>query len=123
MTAYYAAQENKVRPCQSLSVVYQSEFQGWAAYVEDVKALVEKAFPNLENSAEAAGRDSVHGLARDRSATIVTFAVMQRRTKSQDDAVKVALEMESYAFSETTGKLDVAAVELLLRIEQLESDI
>ena len=91
--------------------LYQAELQtrrkkrteGWASYAEDLKTLVDKAYPDLQTEAKEqialtqylAQIDSPH----------VAFAVRQKTPASLDAAVTATLEMESY----WSPKLDVAS--------------
>ena len=139
---------------------FQAEFQthkrkrteGWATYAEDLKTLVEKAFPDI-------GDDAREQLALTRymdqlDQPQVAFAVRQSRPKTLDDAVSTTLEMELYVSlsrgqGEAPTKLNVGAVndeptvsaetkvvaavhqdtntqllqQLLQRMEKLETDI
>ena len=68
--------------------------EGWAAYAEDLKALVEKAFPDM-------GKDGREQLVLTKYMSQldhpqVTFAVKQQKPKSVDTTTSATLEKESY---------------------------
>ena len=82
--------------------MYLAEFQtrskrakeGWAAFIEALKTLVNKAFPQLQGDAKEQialnhylGQISNHQIA---------FGVRQKCPKTLDEAVSATLELESY---------------------------
>ena len=123
---------------------YKAEFQarrkkrteGWPDYAEDLKILVDKAYPDLEPAARVQ-MALTHYLAQIDN-TQVSFSVKQRKPTTLDDAVTATLEMESYLDPKVelagVGEETVAAVaqgdstatvmkELLERMERLESEL
>ena len=123
---------------------YKAEFQarrkkrteGWPDYAEDLKILVDKAYPDLEPAARVQ-MALTHYLAQIDN-TQVSFSVKQRKPTTLDDAVTATLEMESYLGPKVelagVGEETVAAVaqgdstgtvmkELLERMERLESEL
>lgn len=116
---------------------YKAEFQtrrkkrteGWADYGEDLRVLVDKAYPHLE----AAARDQMaltHFLSQIDNAQ-VAFSVKQQKPTTLDAAISATLEMESYL----GPKVEVAAVndaesdtakmmkKLLDRMDRLETEL
>ena len=122
---------------------YKAEFQNrrkkrtepWADYAEDLRILVDRAYPQLE----AAARDQM-AMTRYLSQidnVQVAFSVKQQKPTTLDAAVSATLEMESYL----GPKLEVAGVEdtvaaampdeatgtvmkkLLERMERLETEL
>lgn len=101
--------QGEVQACKQKGL-YQAELQtcrkkrteAWATYAEDLKTLVDKAYPDLQNEAKEqialtqylAQIDSPH----------VAFAVRQKAPASLDAAVTATLEMEAY----WNPKVDVA---------------
>ena len=83
--------------------LYQAEFQtrrkqrteGWADYAEDLKILVDKAFPDLQEDA----RDllAMNHFLNQLDNPQVAFSVKQSRPRKLDEAVAATLEMESFA--------------------------
>ena len=93
--------------------LYQAEFdtrrkkatEGWAEYTEDLKTLVEKAFPEM-------GEDGREQLALTKFLSQleqpqVSFAVKQQKPKTVDAAVNATLELENYV---KPGRHNVSAV-------------
>ncbi len=101
----------------SRRVRYQAEFQarrrqrteGWAAYAEDLKALVEKAFSELEEKARE--QLVLNQYLGQLDIPQVAFVVRQTRPKNLEEAVSATLEMECYSSSAGTAKLGVTVVE------------
>ena len=80
--------------------------EDWASFAEDLKRLVERAYPELQDNA----REQIaltHYLGQLVQPQLA-FGVKQRRPKSVDEAVRTTLEMESY-LSVSTPKLAVAS--------------
>lgn len=96
---------------------YQAEFQtrrkktteGWADFAEDIKGLVDQAYPSF--SEEAKERLAVNHYLQQLSPPQVAFSVRQKRPSNIDDAVATTLEMESYLL-ETLSTSTVAGVEV-----------
>ena len=71
----------------------------WAAFAEDLKRLVERAYPELQDNA----REQIaltHYLGQLDQPQLA-FSVKQRRPKAVDEAVRTTLEMESYLSAPT----------------------
>ena len=88
--------------------LYQTEFrnrrkqrtEGWADYAEDLKILIDKAFPDLQEEArDLLALSHFLGQIDDHQ---VAFSVKQSRPKNLDEAVAATLEMESYAQPKST---------------------
>ena len=110
-TATKGAMKERFEP-ESRRDRYQAEFQirrkkkteGWADFSEDLKILVDKAYPQLEEAA----REQIalsHYISQIDNMQ-VAFSVKQRKPTTLDDAVSATLEMESYL----GPKFDVAEV-------------
>ena len=82
--------------------VYMAEFQAkkkrrnedWASFGEDLKTLVEKAYPSLQ--AEAQELLALNQLLSQIEDPQLSFAVRQRAPATVDAAVAAVLEMETY---------------------------
>lgn len=82
--------------------LYQAEFQtrrkkrteGWAEYAEDLKTIVDKAYPDLQDAAREQ-MALTHYLTQIENPQ-VAFAVKQQKPANLDAAVTATLEMESY---------------------------
>ena len=82
--------------------LYLTEFQSrckrrtesWADFGEDLRVLVDKAYPTLEDDArqQLALQHYLSQLCNDQ----VTFGVKQRKPKTTEAAVGATLELESY---------------------------
>ena len=95
---------------------YQAEFQtrrkrkaeGWADFAEDLKALADKAFPELEEKARE--RLALNAYLGQLEHPQVAFSVKQRNPQQLDEAVSATLEMEAYV-SPKTGSQSVSGVD------------
>ena len=68
--------------------------EDWATFAEDLKTLVDKAYPELQDDArEQLALTHYLGQLEQQQ---LAFSVKQRRPKSVDEAVSTTLEMESY---------------------------
>ena len=68
--------------------------EDWATFAEDLKTLVDKAYPELQDDAkEQLALTHYLGPLEQQQ---LAFSVKQRRPKSVDEAVSATLEMESY---------------------------
>ena len=68
--------------------------EDWATFAEDLKTLVDKAYPELQDDAKEQ-LALTHYLGQLKQQQLA-FSVKQRRPKSVDEAVSATLEMESY---------------------------
>lgn len=119
--------------------LYKVEFQsrrkkkgeGWADFAEDLKILIDKAYPDLE----AAARDQMaltHYLSQIDNPQ-VAFSVKQQKPATLDAAVGATLEMESYMEPRSNTPPPVGAVhddsavsvmtKLLDRMDKLEVEL
>ena len=81
---------------------YQAQFQarrkkpseGWADFGEDLRSLVEKAYPDLQ--AEAREQLAINAYLQQLTQPQVAFSVKQKSPETMDDAVAATLQMESY---------------------------
>ena len=81
---------------------YQAEFQarrkkaaeGWADFADDLRSLVDKAYPTLQE--EARERLSINAYLAQLPQSQIAFSVGQKQPNSLDDAVAATLEIESY---------------------------
>ena len=88
---------------------YQAEFEsrckkrteGWADFAEDLRSLVDKAFPDLQP--EAREHLALQSYLKQLDHPQVAFSVRQCRPATLDDAVTATLEMESYVSSPWSG--------------------
>ena len=93
---------------------YQAELQSrkkkkgenWADFAEDLRAISDKAYPDLQT--EARERLALNQFLSQLDDQQVAFAVKQRAPSSLDAAVSATLEMESYM----TPKVTVSSVEV-----------
>ena len=127
--------------------LYLAEFQtrskrvseGWAAFAEDLKVLVNRAFPQLQNDArEQLALSHYLGQLTDHQ---IAFNVRQKCPQTLDDAVSATLELESYLLphrsapsTESSVSQVVAGVhqsqdmmmqmltKMMARLDRLESD-
>ncbi|KAL5516105.1 hypothetical protein EMCRGX_G001376 [Ephydatia muelleri] len=67
---------------------------GWADFAEDLRSLVEKAYPALQEEAKA--QIALSHYLRQLDQPMTSFSVKQRTPKSLDEAVSATLEIESY---------------------------
>ena len=96
-----AALQERFEP-KSRQSRYQAEFQTrrkkrsetWADFADDLKLLVDRGFPELEDPARECL--AVHTYLQQLDEPQVTFSVRQKRLKTLDEAVTATLEMESY---------------------------
>ena len=94
---------------KSRDIRYQAVFQmrhkrankGWADFADDLKGLVDKAYPSLQD--EAREQLTINAYLQQLLNPQVTFSVKQRRPKTLDDAVATTLEMESYLAGPNLG--------------------
>eukprot|EP00731_Ephydatia_muelleri_P007275 Em0003g1523a len=68
--------------------------EGWADFAEDLRSLVEKAYPALQEEAKA--QIAISHYLRHLDQPMTSFSVKQRTPKSLDEAVSATLEIESY---------------------------
>ncbi|KAL5479795.1 hypothetical protein EMCRGX_G023373 [Ephydatia muelleri] len=68
--------------------------EGWADFAEDLRSLVEKAYPALQEEAKA--QIALSHYLRHLDQPMTSFSVKQRTPKSLDEAVSATLEIESY---------------------------
>ena len=74
--------------------------EDWATFAEDLKLLVDKAYPELQDDA----REQLaltHYLGQLEQPQLA-FSVKQRRPRTVDEAVRTTLEMESYLLPKST---------------------
>ena len=83
--------------------------ENWAAFAEDLKTLVSKAFPTLQDDAKEQ-LALMHYLGQLDDSQ-VSFSVKQKRPKTLDEAVSTTLELESYLLkSPQTGGQAVSSI-------------
>ena len=89
-----------------LQVRAKKHSEGWADFAEELRRLVDKAFPDLEaNTREQLALN--HYLSRLHNPQ-VGFAVKQQRPKKLEEAVCITLEVESYLIKPATvGQVEV----------------
>ena len=88
---------------------FQAEFQtrrrkaneGWADFADDLKALVDKGYPTLQD--EAREQLALNAFLQQLTPPKIAFGVKQKRPKSLDDAVATTLEMELYLTPSQVG--------------------
>eukprot|EP00731_Ephydatia_muelleri_P036068 Em0198g2a len=68
--------------------------EGWADFAEDLRSLVEKAYPALQEEAKA--QIALSHYLRHLDQPMTSFSVKQRTPKSLDEAVSATQEIESY---------------------------
>ena len=68
--------------------------ESWADFADDLKSLVDKAYPELEEAARE--RLAVNQYLQQLEHPQVTFSVKQKRPAKLDEAVSATLEMEAY---------------------------
>ena len=76
-----------------LQVRAKKHSEGWADFAEDLRRLVDKAYPDLEANAREQLALS-HYLSRLHNPQ-VGFAVKQQRPRKLEEAVRITLEIES----------------------------
>ena len=94
---------------ESKKTRYQAEFQtrrkkkseNWADFVEDLRVLADKAFPELQEDARE--RLALNSYLGQLEQPQVAFSVKQKRPLTLDDAVTATLEMESYMIPKLGG--------------------
>ena len=150
--ARYVEAKKALKECfepESRQSRYQAKFQmqtkqkaeSWADYADDLKSLVDKAYPEIEEAARE--RLAVNHYLQQLEQPQVAFSVRQKRPSKLDEVVSATLEMEAYIAkpvrvvacvqgeeeSESTVAVVwaqdplIAAVErLTARIERLESE-
>ena len=107
-TAVKAALKARFDPA-SRHTRYQAEFQtrrkkpseGWADFADDLKGLVDKGYPTLQE--EAREQLAVNAFLQQLSPPQVAFGVKQKRPSTLDDAVAATLELESYTIPSPAG--------------------
>ena len=124
----------------SKSALYEAEFQtrrkqpseDWASFGEDVKALADKAFPELE---EAARERLAVGQFLSQLDPQIGFSVRQSKPKTISVAIAATLEVESYrtapsgpaqpeaSFVAAVHAKQDATMDLLTHIEKLEVEV
>ena len=125
-----AALKERFEP-QSRKTRYQAEFQarrkkpneGWADIAEDLQALVDKAYPDLQ-PAEAREQLAINAYLQQLTPLQVAFGVKQKSPQTVDDAVATTLQMESFLPQTTHVQSRESAVSELLPLnpEQQESE-
>ena len=96
-----AALQERFEP-KSRQSRYQAEFQTrrkkrsetWADFADDLKLLVDRGFPELEDPARECL--AVHTYLQQLDEPQVAFSVRQKRPKTLEEAGTATLEMESY---------------------------
>lgn len=68
--------------------------EGWGDYAEDLRSLVEKVYPDLQE--EARVQMALSHYLRQLEQPMIAFSVKQKRPKSLEEAVSTTFEMESY---------------------------
>lgn len=99
---------------QSKHELYTAKFQmrkrekaeGWADVAQDLRMLVDKVFPDLQE--EARNQLSLNRYGDQITDTQINFAVKQRRPKTLEEAVTATLELESYPMPTTARESQVA---------------
>lgn len=94
---------------ESRHTQYQAEFQarrkkvseGWADFADDLKALVDKGYPTLQD--EAREQLAINMFLQQLTPFQVAFGVKHKRPRTLDDAVAATLEMESYVSPSPVG--------------------
>ena len=74
--------------------VLTGNLESWADFVDDLKNLVDKAYPELEEAARE--RLAVNQYLQQLEQPQVAFSVKQKRPAKLDEAVSATLEMEAY---------------------------
>ena len=80
---------------------YQKQSEGWADFADDMKALVDKGYPTLQE--EAREQLAVNAFLQQLVPPQVAFGVKQKRPTTLDDAVATTLELESYTAPPPAG--------------------
>ena len=89
-----------------LQVRAKKQSEGWADFAEELRRLVDKAYPDLETNAREQLALS-HYLSRLHNPQ-VGFAVKQQRPRKLEEAVRITLEVESYLVkTPTVGQVEV----------------
>ena len=102
---------------KSRKIRFQVEFQtrrkkkieGWADFADDLKTLVDKAFPDLQQ--EAREHLALQSYLQQLEQPQVAFGVRQKRPTTLDEAVSLTLEMETYMLSPTRASTTISTVE------------
>ena len=68
--------------------------ESWADFADELKSLVDKAYPELEEAARE--RLAVNQYLQQLEHPQVAFSVKQKRPAKLDEAVSATLEMEAY---------------------------
>eukprot|EP00731_Ephydatia_muelleri_P009833 Em0005g419a len=85
--------------------------EGWADFAEDLRSLVEKAYPALQEEAKA--QIALSHYLRHLDQPMTSFSVKQRTPKSLDEAVSATLEIESYQIGLPKIESDAVGVPLM----------
>ena len=99
-----------------LQVRAKKHGEGWANFAEDLRRLVDKAYPDLEANAREQLALSQY-LSRLHNPQ-VGFAVKQQRPRKLEEAVRITLEVESYLVKTPT----VAQVQTPSNISDVDQD-
>ena len=99
-----------------LQVRAKKHGEGWADFAEDLRRLVDKAYPDLEANAREQLALSQY-LSRLHNPQ-VGFAVKQQRPRKLEEAVPITLEVESYLVKTPT----VAQVQTPSNISDVDQD-
>ena len=92
--------------------------EGWADFAEDLRRLVDKAYPDLEANAREQLALSQY-LSRPHNPQLeVGFAVKQQRPRKLEEAVRITLEVESYLVKAPT----VAQVQTPSNVSDVDQD-
>lgn len=107
---------------------YQAQFQArkkkkdedWADFAEDLKSLVDKAYPGF--SEEAKEELALNRYTSQIDNPQVAFNVRQRRPKSLDEAVSATLEIESFLPHNLTAVHQVGLEEEPSKLDQQKNE-
>ena len=81
--------------------------EGWAEFADDLKTLVEKGFPELQNDAKE--QLALQKYLCQIDPPQVPFSVKQKQSKNVDEAMAATIKMGSYLSSpETIGAAQCA---------------
>ena len=91
---------------------YQAQFQtrrkrkeeGWADFAEDLRMLVDKAYPDFQDNAKE--QLALNHFIAQIDNTQVAFSVKQKRPRNMDEVVSATLEMELYLTTKTVGLVE-----------------
>ena len=93
----------------SFSVEGKRRRKNWADYAEDLRALADKAFPELQD--EARERLALNSYLNQLEHPQVAFGIKQRQPGTLDEAVTATLEMELYLSTTKQLTAQVACVD------------